>query len=192
MEIPFYQIDAFARAVFSGNPAGVCMLDGWLDDEILQAIAAENNLSETAFIVRNSDSCGDLGALADLYRQFRGEESSLETMRATFQRLEANPDYIFLAAKQDGRLVGSVMGVVCEELYGDCRPFMVVEDVIVDTAHRRSGIGSVLMRELERRAAERGCAYIIFVTESRRVEARRFYESLGYSPDAYSGFKKRI
>ncbi|MHC4591123.1 MAG: PhzF family phenazine biosynthesis protein [Planctomycetota bacterium] len=52
MSIPFYQIDAFAGALFSGNPAGVCLLDEWLPDGTLQSIAAENNLSETAFLVR--------------------------------------------------------------------------------------------------------------------------------------------
>jgi PhzF family phenazine biosynthesis protein len=49
--IPIYQIDAFSSKVFSGNPAAVCPLDFWLEDSILQAIAQENNLSETAFFV---------------------------------------------------------------------------------------------------------------------------------------------
>jgi len=84
------------------------------------------------------------------------------------------------------------MGIVCEELYGECRPFMVVEDVIVDQNHRRQGIGSLLMRELERRAIVRDCAYIIFVTEQDRTTAHAFYASLGYSPDKYRGFKKRL
>ena len=56
MRLPLYQIDAFTGEVFAGNPAAVCPLDGgpsegWPDDRLLQAIAAENNLSETAFIV---------------------------------------------------------------------------------------------------------------------------------------------
>jgi len=55
MRIPIYQVDAFASEVFSGNPAAVCMLDTWIDDKRLQSIAAENNLSETAFLVRNDD-----------------------------------------------------------------------------------------------------------------------------------------
>jgi PhzF family phenazine biosynthesis protein len=54
MKIPMYQVDAFASQVFSGNPAAVCMLDSWIDDNILKSIAAENNLSETAFLVRNT------------------------------------------------------------------------------------------------------------------------------------------
>jgi PhzF family phenazine biosynthesis protein len=51
MEITLYQIDAFASKLFEGNPAAVCPLGAWLSDEIMQSIAAENNLSETAFLV---------------------------------------------------------------------------------------------------------------------------------------------
>jgi PhzF family phenazine biosynthesis protein len=51
MKIPMFQIDAFANAVFSGNPAGVCPLERWLPEATMQSIAAENNLAETAFFV---------------------------------------------------------------------------------------------------------------------------------------------
>ena len=51
MKIPFLQVDAFAGQPFTGNPAAVMPLEAWLDDATLQAIAAENNLAETAFIV---------------------------------------------------------------------------------------------------------------------------------------------
>jgi PhzF family phenazine biosynthesis protein len=54
MRIALYQVDAFTSKVFAGNPAAVCLLDRWIDDSILQAVAAENNLSETAFLVRNA------------------------------------------------------------------------------------------------------------------------------------------
>ena len=55
MEIQLYQVDAFADQTFSGNPAAVCPLDGWIDDERLQQIAEENSLSETAFYVVGED-----------------------------------------------------------------------------------------------------------------------------------------
>lgn len=51
MKIKQYQVDAFATRAFEGNPAAVCPLESWLDDSLLQAIAEENNLSETAFFV---------------------------------------------------------------------------------------------------------------------------------------------
>ncbi|MHC4646670.1 MAG: PhzF family phenazine biosynthesis protein [Planctomycetota bacterium] len=56
MEIPYYQVNAFTKAVFGGNPAGVCPLEDWLADQQMQAIAAENSLSETAFFVRKGDT----------------------------------------------------------------------------------------------------------------------------------------
>lgn len=52
MDLPIYQVDAFTGSVFGGNPAAVCPLESWLPDHLLQAIASENNLSETAFFVR--------------------------------------------------------------------------------------------------------------------------------------------
>ena len=56
MKIKLYQVDAFTSKAFEGNPAAVCPLDEWLDDALMQNIAAENNLAETAFFVENGDS----------------------------------------------------------------------------------------------------------------------------------------
>jgi len=58
MQIPVYQVDAFTSRPFGGNPAAVCPLDSWLPDETLQSIALENNLSETAYIVKENGRLG--------------------------------------------------------------------------------------------------------------------------------------
>ena len=50
-----YQVDAFTSELFGGNPAAICPLTDWLSDELMQSIAAENNLSETAYFVKNGD-----------------------------------------------------------------------------------------------------------------------------------------
>ncbi|MFM9845461.1 MAG: PhzF family phenazine biosynthesis protein [Dongiaceae bacterium] len=55
LDVPIYQVDAFAGRLFAGNPAAVCPLEKWLPDNVMQAIAAENNLAETAFFVRIGD-----------------------------------------------------------------------------------------------------------------------------------------
>ncbi|MEM9932760.1 MAG: PhzF family phenazine biosynthesis protein [Bacteroidota bacterium] len=55
MEVTLFQVDAFTTEAFGGNPAAVCPLDSWLPDEQMQAIAQENNLSETAFFVKNGE-----------------------------------------------------------------------------------------------------------------------------------------
>lgn len=51
MKLPYFEVAAFSARPFAGNPAGVCLLEQWLPDALLQAIAAENNLAETAFLV---------------------------------------------------------------------------------------------------------------------------------------------
>jgi PhzF family phenazine biosynthesis protein len=56
MRIKLFQVDAFTNRVFCGNPAAVCVLDEWLDDLLMQQIAAENNLSETAFSVKHDNA----------------------------------------------------------------------------------------------------------------------------------------
>ena len=55
MKIPIYQVDAFTSNLFGGNPAAVCPLTEWIDPGLMQNIAAENNLSETAFFVKKND-----------------------------------------------------------------------------------------------------------------------------------------
>ena len=59
MRLPFHQVDAFADRPFAGNPAAVMALDAWLDDATLQAIAAEHNIAETAFLVTRHDGVAD-------------------------------------------------------------------------------------------------------------------------------------
>ena len=56
MRLPIYQVDAFTDRIFAGNPAAVCPLEAWLADATMQAIAAENNLAETAFFVREGSN----------------------------------------------------------------------------------------------------------------------------------------
>ncbi len=58
-ELPFFQVDAFAEAPLTGNPAAVMPLDHWLEGELMQRIAAENNLSETAFAVPSNSADSD-------------------------------------------------------------------------------------------------------------------------------------
>ena len=53
--VPIFVVDAFTERLFCGNPAAVCLLEKWLPDEVLQSIAAENNLSETSFVIVQSD-----------------------------------------------------------------------------------------------------------------------------------------
>jgi len=111
MKLPLYQVDAFTRRMFGGNPAAVVLLDDWLPDETLQAIAAENNLAETAFVIPRSevsplrwftpgmevDLCGH-ATLATAYVLFRHRFPSLN--RIMFSTRSGN-----LIVARDGDLL---------------------------------------------------------------------------------------
>jgi len=113
MEIPVYQVDAFTDRPFAGNPAAVCPLDAWLPDDVLQAMAIENNLSETAFLVGKGEGEFDLrwftpGAEVDLCGH-----ATLATAWVLYEQLgEAAERIVFHTrsgalgvARRDGRLV---------------------------------------------------------------------------------------
>ncbi len=134
----------------------------------------------------------DMAELAKLYEQFWHENSCPEKMREQFKKLEHSHAHIFLSAVENNQLIGSVTGIVCEDLYGDCRPFLVIENMIVAKDKRRQGVGSALFHEVERRAREKNCAQIILVTETNRPDACKFYESAGFSPDGNKGYKKKL
>ncbi|MCL2199533.1 MAG: GNAT family N-acetyltransferase [Defluviitaleaceae bacterium] len=134
----------------------------------------------------------DMEALSELYSIYWGEKSNVAKMRDKFSRFCQNPAYIFLCACEGDRLVGSVCGTVCEDLYGDCHPFVVAENMAVDKNFQRKGIGKALFSELTERAKALGCSQILLVTESEREDACKFYESLGFHPTAKKGFKKKI
>lgn len=153
MKIPIYQVDAFASSVFSGNPAAVCILEEWLDDSRLQSIAAENNLSETAFLVQNKDDfklrwftpttevdlCGH-ATLATAFVQFVCRKWNEDTIRFQTRKsgeltvtrkddalemdFPARPAYP--VAPPDS--LRRALGVTPENVYGSAEDLMVVVD----------------------------------------------------------------
>lgn len=134
----------------------------------------------------------DIPELAQLYKQFWNEDSCIETMYKQFNKFRESDTHIVLSAVENERLIGSVMGIICEELYGSCEPFMVLENMIVDSNYRNRGVGKALISELEKIAANKSCTQIILVTETSRIDACNFYESAGYSPKTQKGFKKKL
>ncbi|WP_428562857.1 MAG: GNAT family N-acetyltransferase [Solidesulfovibrio sp. DCME] len=131
-----------------------------------------------------------LPALAGLMQSLSGLATDRERLRATYRAMAASPDYHLLGATVDGVLAGAVLGVVCLDVVGECRPFMVVENVVVAGPYRRRGVGRELLAELERRARQRDCLYLMLVSGPGRDEGRAFYAALGYFESR--GFKKRL
>lgn len=88
MRLPLYQVDAFSKRVFSGNPAAVCLLPEWLDDGLLAAIAAENNLSETAYLLRRDAGDYDIRWFTPAVEVDLCGHATLASAYVVFERLE--------------------------------------------------------------------------------------------------------
>jgi len=113
-------------------------------------------------------------------------------MEETFGLIKDNAAYHILCATFNGEVVGSVMGIVCNELFGRCLPFMVVENVVVSTGFRRQGIARQLLTKLEECAKLHQCTTILFVSSVHRTGAHKLYESMGYGQDPVNGYRKRL
>jgi PhzF family phenazine biosynthesis protein len=147
MKIPFFQLDAFTDRPFSGNPAAVCPLEDWLDDATMQAIAAENNLSETAFFVAEGDCfrlrwftpavevdlCGH-ATLAAAWVIFHEFDWSLETLDFSTRsgRLTVTRDGDRLAMDFPSRPALTATGIdrLAEALGARPREFLLARDAL--------------------------------------------------------------
>ncbi len=98
MKLKIFQVDAFASQGFQGNPAAVCPLNTWLDDELLQKIAEENNLSETAFFVIN-DTVVELRWFTPLAEVDLCGHATLAAAHVLYQHLEYAAEKITFMTK---------------------------------------------------------------------------------------------
>ncbi len=98
MKISIYQVDAFAEKSFEGNPAAVCPLEEWLPDETLQAIASENNLSETAFFIPRDD-CYDLRWFTPVSEVDLCGHATLASAHVVFSKFKPNRSKIVFESR---------------------------------------------------------------------------------------------
>ena len=98
MKIPIYQVDAFTSKIFKGNPAAVCPLNEWIDQEIMQNIAQENNLSETAFFVKNDEKF-DIRWFTPLSELDLAGHPTLATAHVILKELKINSETLIFKTK---------------------------------------------------------------------------------------------
>lgn len=127
-QIPLYQIDAFTDELFRGNPAAVCPLEAWLPDPLMQSIAAENNLSETAFFVPRSDGAYELRWFTPACEIDLCGHATLASAVALFEELGYDDDRITFHSPRSGRLEVARVGDKLELDFPARRPEPVGPD----------------------------------------------------------------
>lgn len=132
----------------------------------------------------------DLEALDKVMAVISDKPGDLKKMAPLVERINNDPEKYLLAVfdKETGVLCGSLLGVVFEDICGDCRPILLVENVAVLEDYQGQGVGRAMFQEIERWGREKDCHYEILVSGMQRTGAHKFYAALGF--DEVKGFKK--
>ena len=128
----------------------------------------------------------DLSRILWLYKELIPEGVSEQTLVNQYERIRNLPETRIFVARKGEQILGTAMGIVCQALDA---PFLVIENVVVDAAFRKHGIGRKIFTALDEFAKEKNCQYAILVSSGFRKEAHRFYEVMGYDEDV-RGFRK--
>jgi PhzF family phenazine biosynthesis protein len=103
MTIPYYEVLAFTDRLFAGNPAGICILEEWLPDPLLQKIAAENNLAETAFFI-DRGNVYDIRWLSPLAEIDLCAHATIGSAHVLFQHLGRSGNSLTFQSRSSGEL----------------------------------------------------------------------------------------
>ncbi len=103
---------------------------------------------------------------------------------------DANKYLLIAVNKSDGEIVGSLLGVVFEDICGECRPILLVENVAVLDKYQGQGVGRMMFDEIERWGRAMDCHYEMLVSGMNRPRAHKFYGRIGFAE--VKGFKKYL
>lgn len=114
----------------------------------------------------------------------------LELQKKQIKKLSEKEHYYLCLACEEEEVIGTAMGILCEDICEDCRRFLVIENVFVREDWRGKGVAKSIFQELERWGQEHNCYYAILVSENKRERAHTFYQKAGYKK--MGGFKKML
>lgn len=151
----------------------------------------------TAMIIRAAIR-SDLGAILRLLRELGDTNNthsahvrmSSAAVRA-WTRMESDPDRTVLVAEQRGQIIGTLDLLVVANLTHDAQPWALVDNLVVDPAVRRRGIGRALMEDAVDRSLRSGCYKVELLSHETRHGAHAFYRSLGFD-DSSEGFRRYL
>lgn len=143
-------------------------------------------------LIMRKATAADLDALDKVMLVISDKSADRTQMGRLVEKINANDEKYLLVAvdEETGTLCGSLLGVVFEDICGDCRPILLVENVAVLPEFQGKGVGRAMFEEIERWGREHNCHYEILVSGMQRLGAHKFYQALGF--DEVKGFKKYL
>lgn len=125
----------------------------------------------------------DIPGLDEVMQVISDGPGDREKMAKLIEKISRDEQKYLLVAvnREDGEILGSLLGVVFEDICGDCRPILLVENVAVLDKFQGQGVGRIMFEEIERWGREMDCHYEILVSGMSRTGAHKFYNALGLS-----------
>ncbi len=117
-----------------------------------------------------------------------GRNPSPDAARQAFAEIDADPRHEVFVAVEQGEVVGTIVLLIVPSLSHGRTPWAIAENLIVSEKHRRRGIGRMLLEHVIAGAGEKGCHKLQLLSDKRRTEAHKLYESLGFEALAH-GFR---
>jgi N-acetylglutamate synthase-like GNAT family acetyltransferase len=131
----------------------------------------------------------DAGSIDALYGQLVGDAARC-VLPERIQELAGNPRTALLVAQRDGRVCGTALVSLCDDVMFNRQPFAIIENVVVDAAARNQGVGAELLREAEAYCAANDCSKIMLLSSMDRTDAHRFFERCGFDTSMKKGLVK--
>lgn len=134
----------------------------------------------------------ELDALDRVMLVISDEPADRMKMGKLVEQINRDPQKYLMVAEdaETGTLCGSLLGVVFEDICGDCRPILLIENVAVLESYQGKGVGKRMFEQIEAWGREVDCHYEILVSGMNRTGAHKFYDALGFSE--VKGFKKYL
>lgn len=115
-------------------------------------------------------------------------KGNLKKIREKVKRIHGMEQYYLCLACEGDEILGTAMGILCEDICEECERFLVIENVYVKEPWRGKGVAKAIFAELERWSKEHNCYYSMLVSGNDRKRAHAFYEKAGY--EKMGGFRK--
>lgn len=140
----------------------------------------------------NPDNERDIAQFNELMDDLTTHAADQEKLLGCIRRMNAREDAYLLVAEdaESGRLCASAMAITFDDFCDDCRPVMVVENVVTHHEYQQRGVGRQVFAEIEEWGRTRGANYAILCSAMHRTAAHKFYDALGYHE--VKGFKKYL
>lgn len=134
----------------------------------------------------------DRNEIQRLYQLLVPSNKNINVLSERIKQIKNDKNNYLFVYEEEEKILGTIFLTICLDAMFQMRPYGVVENMIVDTKVRHKGIGKKLLLHIDEICKEINCTKIMLLSNSKRIEAHRFFQDNGYNGSISKGFKKYL